>query len=603
MKTIVSVFLLIVLAAKNVTAQDYSFKSSLEYGAEIADFFVSDFSPDDLVYYVDGLKTLKTTVYSAGKYRLKVVSGSDFSAEAEIEIQKKKINPGTLTVGSKIYDGSPRAREYALNFDNTQILAKDRIGVSVRLKSIPYFPPENADTYTWNELVYLSGYSFMTANYELETNYVSVTATIYPRETSPFNFSVDDKFYDGTDTSIGQRCTITIVKGDDDLDFKFAEKIVFPSKNAGTYTLTCKLKIESPKAKNYRLVPDYFTTEAKILPLTVSMSSFYVADKIYDGTKKVYDYSFSSDIDSVRIEGDDLEIGFLSEPEFPQKNVGKYTVSADFVLKGEDSQNYVLEFENQQDEAEITPKEVSVSGFFVADKLYDGTTAVPENNVSMPEVDGSFSGDDVYAAFSIKPEYPSPNTGENYLIEADFSLAGADSQNYYLKNTSLTAYSSILCGSNLIHQKFYDVVFVSNYDREYSGYQWFKNGEKLDGETKQFFCDPAKFSGFYQCEITKLDGSKILTCPYYPTITEVETPSPVELVVYPNPASSGLPVIIKAENLNAENAEIMIFNSKGQLVKKILRPETENEVLLPRGEFSVRLISGSKKQTLKMIVK
>ena len=602
MKTIVSVFLLIVLVAKNVTAQNYSFKSSLEYGAEIADFFISDFDINDLEFYINGFKSSKTIVYPAGKHKLKITHNGIFLAESEIEILKKKINPGTLTIGSKIYDGYSRAREYSLNFDETQILEEDRISVSVQLKNIPYFPSKNAGTYTWNEYVYISGLPWVTRNYELETDLVSASATIYQKETSPFGFSVADKYYDGTDTIISPRCTINIVK-DDDIAFKLAEKIIYPSKNVGTYTLTGKFKIEGQDAKNYKLVPDESVTTAKILPLTVSMSSFYAADKIYDGTKKVYDYSFSSNIDSAKIEGDDLEIGFLREPEFPEKNVGKYTVTADFVLKGDDSKNYVLAFDKQETEAEITPKEISISGFSIADKLYDGEKTIPEKNISMPYADGSFKSDNILVTFVSTPEYPSPQIGENYLIEAEFLLSGADKRNYLLSNPILTTYSSIICGTNLIHQKFYDVVFVSNYDREYSGYQWFKNGEKLEGETKQFFCDPEKFSGFYQCEITKIDGTKILSCPYYPSTVSIEKPEQVSLNVYPNPSTFGSPVIIKIGNLDLQNAEIIIFNSKGQVIKRISNPETENEIFLPKGEFSGRLVLDREKLSFKMIVK
>lgn len=599
MNKIVSVFLLFFLVLQNVTAQNYSFKSSLEYGAEIADFFVSDFDFDGLEFYVNGTKTLKSTVYSAGKYTLKVTSGEDFSAEAEIEISKKKINPGTLIVGSKIYDGTSRVREYSLNFDETQILEKDRFGVVVRLQNTPYFPAKHAGEYNVSAIVSLGGYYWITSNYELETNIVSTTARIYQKETTPYGFSVADKYYDGTDTIISPRCTINIVKGDD-IAFKLAEKIIYPSKNVGTYTLTGKFKIEGPDGGNYRLTVDEATTEAKILPLTVSISSFYVADKVYDGTKKVYDYSFISDIDSVKIDGDDLEIGFLSEPEFPLKDVGKYTVTANFTLRGADAQNYVLETSVPETEAQITPMEISISGFSVADKFYDGTKRIPEMNITMPVADGIVDGDEVFTDFSSVPEYPSKEIGENYLIEADFFLVGEDKENYLLLNSALTTYSSIICGENLIHQKFYDVVFISNYEREYSGYQWFKNGEKLEGETKQFFCDKDKFSGFYQCEITKTDGTKILSCPYYPEIKVLKNP---EIKVFPNPISSGSPAIIKVENIDLEDAEIMIFNSKGQIVKRILNPTNENEVVLPSGEFSARFVSFGKRMTFKMIVK
>jgi hypothetical protein len=83
----------------------------------------------------------------------------------------------------------------------------------------------------------------------------------------------------------------------------------------------------------------------------------------------------------------------------------------------------------------------------------------------------------------------------------------------------------------------------------------------------------------------------------------IEKPEQVSLNVYPNPSTFGSPVIIKIGNLDLQNAEIIIFNSKGQVIKRISNPETENEIFLPRGEFSGRLVLDREKLSFKMIVK
>ena len=73
--------------------------------------------------------------------------------------------------------------------------------------------------------------------------------------------------------------------------------------------------------------------------------------------------------------------------------------------------------------------------------------------------------------------------------------------------------------------KWTDVLFVSNKEGKYVGYQWLADGVEMTGETRQRLYDPNGLSGTtiqYQCRLTTKEGKTLITCPQ--TFDEV-TPS------------------------------------------------------------------------------
>ena len=79
--------------------------------------------------------------------------------------------------------------------------------------------------------------------------------------------------------------------------------------------------------------------------------------------------------------------------------------------------------------------------------------------------------------------------------------------------------------SGQLLSKWTDVLFVSNKDNRYTGYQWIADGVDLPGQTLQYIYDPEGMSGttvLYQCRLTTTDGETLITCPQ--TFDEV-TPS------------------------------------------------------------------------------
>jgi len=154
---------------------------------------------------------------------------------------------------------------------------------------------------------------------------------------------------------------------------------------------------------------------------------------------------------------------------------------------------------------------------------------------------------------------------------------------------------------NAALQIYSDVLLVDNHDKNYSAYQWYKDGNAISGATLQFYSEPS-FSGRYTVKITDKDGKEFMSCPIKTGVSVKNTKSSVK--VYPNPATSGEQFTLEIEEYDpAKDYTIMIFTANGTLVKKLTGLEKINTTTLPGGIYSGSLISNGEKSGFKVIVK
>ena len=76
--------------------------------------------------------------------------------------------------------------------------------------------------------------------------------------------------------------------------------------------------------------------------------------------------------------------------------------------------------------------------------------------------------------------------------------------------------------AGFVHRKWDDVLFVDNNpdngqpdrsrDLQFSAWQWYKNGQPIDGATEQFYYEPGGLSGDYQVQMTATDGTIYRSC-------------------------------------------------------------------------------------------
>ena len=64
-----------------------------------------------------------------------------------------------------------------------------------------------------------------------------------------------------------------------------------------------------------------------------------------------------------------------------------------------------------------------------------------------------------------------------------------------------------------MYGKWTDVIFVPNPDNLYTAYQWYHEGQAIEGATEQFYHAPNGLSGHYHCVMQTVDGGSAETCP------------------------------------------------------------------------------------------
>lgn len=96
------------------------------------------------------------------------------------------------------------------------------------------------------------------------------------------------------------------------------------------------------------------------------------------------------------------------------------------------------------------------------------------------------------------------------------------SETYFFPFTLLT--------DGFVHRKWNDVVFVDSSDKncepdcdgdlQFTAYQWYKDGERVEGATGQYYHETGGLNGFYQVEMTGSDGTVYRSCVYEMRPTE-----------------------------------------------------------------------------------
>jgi hypothetical protein len=194
---------------------------------------------------------------------------------------------------------------------------------------------------------------------------------------------------------------------------------------------------------------------------------------------------------------------------------------------------------------------------------------------------------------------------------------GVDEQDYVLPHNHYSAFVSVndgRCKSDtirfpfqisypnwVIEQKWNDVIAVLN-DRynggyTFSKYEWFKNGEKMDGEAKSYIyvLPTLDFYAEYRVLLTRdLDSQAFYTCPLIP---EYRT----SIKVYPQLVPKSEPVTIETQ----QDGRIVVWNILGRKIAQhsIYKNQTNNIYLNETGFLLLEVIQNNGyRKTFKIIV-
>jgi len=374
-----------------------------------------------------------------------------------------KVNARTICVEayseSKEYDGNPltnsNVKTNAIGYDG--LANNHNVETVMSAKSTITYYNENGVENVISKVKIIDENSADVSNNYIITKESGILK-ILKKSISITNISVKNKEYDGS--RVAEIVGGAEFEGLADCDIGQIAIIVssasFEDKNVGTKRIYFSgPSITGEHAKNYNVTSWPSDVMATITPKTVSIKNTSVKNKVYDGTTNA-EVLYAGIIEGV-IENDNVNIE-IGNANFIDKNIGlnKQVIFTDFALTGSDAGNYILYAQPINAIANITPKELNITGISVEDKVYNGTTdAITTGYLNL---EGIVEGEGLlWTINSIR--FADKNAGDNKQIIVDITLDGLNKDNYIICEPNLTASiakKSVSILGITVDNKFYD---------------------------------------------------------------------------------------------------------------------------------------------------
>ncbi len=147
---------------------------------------------------------------------------------------------------------------------------------------------------------------------------------------------------------------------------------------------------------------------------------------------------------------------------------------------------------------------------------------------------------------------------------------------------------SVAYPSYFIKKLMNDILSVDNTNREFVSYQWYKNGEKINGANNQFFCDLEGVYGAYKVEVVTVSGDTLF-------IAEREFSAPVssfDVTLSKNPVEINETFTVFIEGATntdiLKNSSLVVYDIQGVAVINKVGIEKNNELSVGNvGEYIV----------------
>jgi len=256
--------------------------------------------------------------------------------------------------------------------------------------------------------------------------------------------TANNKNYDGNTTvtlNTGSASLVGVI-GSDAVTLVTSGAVgTFASKDAasGITVTTSGFTLGGANAGNYTLIQP--VTIATILPLgmAIGIEGVTAANKVYDGTTTAVLNTTNARMVGV-IAPDIVTLSTVNATgNFSDKNVGvdKSVVTSGFSISGVNAGNYTLMQPSLK--ANITSKNLTVSGITANNKTYDGTTTATLNTAS-GTLNGVLGTDAVSLVSSgASGAFVDKNAGQNKNVTpSGLSINGTDAINYTLAQPVLT---------------------------------------------------------------------------------------------------------------------------------------------------------------------
>lgn len=337
---------------------------------------------------------------STGELEINLTGEARYGEVLTAEINSEAIDPSDITYEWSYADGSGGKID---NVGNTYEIQKGDIRRIIQVKAV------------------LEGFA--------EVNNSATAGPVRPRAVDAV-VEVVAKEYDGTTAAEAAVTFPRMINGD---DLSGTVTVEFADKNAGEdkQMKVSNLKITGADQACYSVsLPSNSDVKGIIRPkqLTLNMTA---EDKVYDGTTEAV-VNFTS----VALAGDSVEVSGTGE--FADKNVGtsKTVTSKDVVVTGTDAANYTAVGSTATATASITPKDISIEGITVADKVFDNTT---EAVIAV-----TFVGAMDEVSYTYKADFESASVGMDKRVTGTVTLSGDSVKNYVLANGDVVGSGNIV---------------------------------------------------------------------------------------------------------------------------------------------------------------
>jgi hypothetical protein len=266
--------------------------------------------------------------------------------------------------------------------------------------------------------------------------YVEGTLAVAQLSVNVGGLAVSNKTYDGTRTATVDRTGVLLagVLSEDQVTLDSVTAL-FNSKSAGTGKLVTvdSANFSGTDEGNYTFVFDALPT-ADITPRDLFVSGVTAFDRVYDGTLDASLNTENLELNGY-VDGDDVNLAILIG-QFQDKNAGvDKTVDIYAFYSGEELSNYNI-IGPTTTTADITPKDLIVSGITANNKIYDGhTTAIVDG--SGATFSGLVDGDEVTIT-TLSGLFADKNAGNGKTVNLSTSFAGDDAGNYTITEQETT---------------------------------------------------------------------------------------------------------------------------------------------------------------------
>jgi len=362
-----------------------------------------------------------------------------------LSVSRKSLTLALKGTVTKVYDGTAAATLAAANYDLAGFAGSESATVT---KTLGAYDNANAGTGKSVSVTSLGAQDFSPsqgttlANYTLPTSAAGPIGEVSRKLLSAQVQGPVLKPYDGTTAAsltAANYVLAGVINGESATVNQSAA--AFDTAAAGTgKTVTATLAASNFVAgantvlTNYTL-PESATGAVGVIEKKAVAGSFTAVNKVYDGLVAA---TVGERIVTGAVQGDDVSLsGGTASFGSAAAGAGKTVTLSGASLSGNKASNYALSAVAPTT-ANITPKQLTVTGLSAASKPYDGSAAAVVSGTAV--LSGAVSGDDVGLAGTASAAFANSNAGTGKTVAVSgLSLSGAAKDNYTLAPVSLTA--------------------------------------------------------------------------------------------------------------------------------------------------------------------